>query len=302
MTEVYDIADQYVERSAALDPCRATYAGIKGYDDQLTDFSPEGIAARLELARATVAALDVAPRHGDDDRIAADVMRDRLDTSIALHDAGEDLRPLRVIGSPLQTLRQTFDLMSYESDDDWAVAAARLARMPEALRQFEATLREGMARNILPARRQALACAQQAAAWGGDQPFFRDLAARRPEDAVLAEAADLATSAYAALGRFLRDTYAPACEDRDPVGRERYAVLSRSFNGIDLDFEETYAWGWDELYRIEAALRDAADRILPGSSIDEAIEHLNRDPARSMESVDAFVGWNQELIDRTISE
>ena len=43
----------------AADPIGATYVGIAGHDDQLTDLSPDGFAARAELDRRTLAELDV---------------------------------------------------------------------------------------------------------------------------------------------------------------------------------------------------------------------------------------------------
>ena len=42
MSEVYEIADQYVLAYAALDPIAATDAGIAGHDHELTDYSPDG--------------------------------------------------------------------------------------------------------------------------------------------------------------------------------------------------------------------------------------------------------------------
>ena len=45
-TAVYAVADRYLETSAALDPCGATESGIAGYDDQITDYSPDGVVAR----------------------------------------------------------------------------------------------------------------------------------------------------------------------------------------------------------------------------------------------------------------
>ena len=299
---VYAVADQYVERYAALDPCSATYFGIAGYEDKLTDFSPDGTAARLDAARATLAALATAPVTDDADRIAAACVRDRLERELDLHDAQEDLRPLRIIGSPVQAVRQCFDLMSFDTDDDWETARARMERVPEALTSIETTLRDGVARGVVAARRQALACAEQAEAWGGDAPYFRDLAGRRDGDAGLARAADVATDAYARLGAYLRHEYAPVADPRDPVGRDRYQLFSQEFNGIVLDLDETYAWGVDELHRIEHQMQVVAERILPGASVDAAIEHLDHDPTRTIEGVDAFRAWNQEMIDRTISE
>ncbi len=305
MSEVFDIADHYVDALGALDPCSATYAGIPGHDHEMTDYSPEGVARRMDLVRETLRALAGAVNVSDDDRLAAAVMTERLSLELEQYDAGERLRDIRVIGSPIQSARQCFDLMQLETDADWEVAAERMTRVPDSLASLEETFRTGVDRGVVAARRQALACAEQAATWGGerdDEPFFRALVSERPDDKRLAEAAEQATAGYACLAAYLRDEYAPAADPRDPVGRDRYALFARDFNGIELDLDETYAWGWEELHRIEDAMRRVAERILPGASIDEVIEHLDADETRAVEGVDEFRRWNQELIDHTISD
>ncbi len=42
---VHEISDQFVDDYAAAEPVLATYLGVVGYDDRLTDYSPEGHAA-----------------------------------------------------------------------------------------------------------------------------------------------------------------------------------------------------------------------------------------------------------------
>src|SRR4051794_16584653 len=151
----------------------------------MTDYSPAGAAQRAGLARETLAALSVAPTDSEDDRRAAAVMTERLTLDVDQYDAGERLRDVRIIGSPIEGARQCFDLMPFDTDDDWAVAAERMTRVPASLESIEASLRAGVGQGIVAARRQALACAEQAATWGGEreaQPFFRALAARRPND------------------------------------------------------------------------------------------------------------------------
>jgi uncharacterized protein (DUF885 family) len=310
MSEVYDIADQYVLAYAALDPVAATDAGIAGHDHELTDYSPDASDERDQLDRRTLAALERANRADDRDRIAADVMTERLGLAVELHKAGEDLRALRIIGSPVQDIRSCFDLMAYDSERDWEIAAQRLARVPESLGSFEAALHAGVARGIVAARRQVLGCADQAGAWGGEHPdsppFFVALVADHDGDptlhAELERLARDATEAYARHAAFLRDEYAPKSDPRDPVGRERYALFARSFNGIDLDLDETYAWGWEELYRIEERMREVAARILPGEPVTTVADHLDHDLTRTVEGVDEFQHWNQDLIDATIAE
>jgi uncharacterized protein (DUF885 family) len=306
MSEVYAIADRYVDRFAALDPCSATNAGVVGHESEMTDYSPAGSAARAQLLRDTLADLDAAPATSDADRLCASIMRERMQVRLALHEADEELRAVRVISSPVQSIRQCFDLMSYDTDEDWAVVAERVARVPGSLQSFEAALQEGVKRGVVAAQRQALACAEQCATWGGkgdDEPFFGALAARRPDDAALERAAGAATEAYARLGAYLTEEYAPVASPRDPVGIDRYRLFARAFNGIDLDLKETYAWGWEELYRLEDRMRVVGEAIKPGVDIAGVIEHLDHDdPDRTVDGVDEFRAWNQELIDRTISD
>ena len=192
--------------------------------------------------------------------------------------------------------------MPTETDDDWAVIGERMSAVPAALDGIIESLGAGIASGVVAARRQALACADQAEAWSGSSPFFRELAARRPEDADLAAAAEAATAAYARLGAYLRDEYAPLSDPRDPVGRERYARFADAFNGIELDLDETYAWGFAELHRIEARMAEVAERIRPGATVDEAIAIIESDPERTIAGADAFRAWNQDLIDATIEE
>ncbi len=311
---VYELADRYVERFAALDPLAATAEGITGHDHEMTDYSPDGAAERAEHDRATLRALVSIDTTNDADRIAAEVMRERLELALAEHDGGERLRDVRVLGSPVQTVRMAFDLMARTTTDDWQVVAERLALVPQGLSSIEAGLTEGAAQGIVAARRQALACTRQADTWGGQddgtRPFFLTLVDEYDASGFsdrafrdrLEQLAVRATEAYAALGRFLVEEYAPHASEQDAVGRDRYAMYARDFNGIALDLDETYSWGWDELHRIERAMGQVAERIIPGADVDTVIEHLETDPARAIDGVDAFRRWNQDLLDRTVAD
>jgi uncharacterized protein (DUF885 family) len=314
VSEIYDLSDRYVERYAALDPVAATLEGLTGHDDEMTDFSPDGYEERNEHDRATLHELGKAAREDDRDRIAADVLREMLEASIELYDTGEHLRTLNIIASPVQYVRMCFDMMATETEDDWAVIAARLGRVPEGLSSYQASLGEGVRRDLVAARRQAVQCMRQAETWGGldrkTRPFFLTLVDRFDQSGIdnsvlrdtLVDHADRATRAYASLARFLGDEYAPHATDRDAVGPDRYSRLARVFNGLQLDLDEAYEWGWDELHRIEHAMGEVAERILPGEPIDAVIEHLETDPNRAIEGVENFRQWLQNLLDTTVGE
>ncbi len=312
------VADRYVERVIALDPVAATFEGLAGHDAEMTDYSPDGYRERADHERATLEVLARTEPESDGDRIALGVLREQLERGIELFDAEEHFRIVNVLSSPVQWIRQCFDLMPRATEHDWSVIAARLALVPQALDSYRQLLEEGRRRRIVAAQRQAAACAHQAETWGGADPdrvpFFVALAAEYEPSSTgggggsaalgarLRDVAARATSAYAAFGRYLVDEYLPDATVRDAVGADRYRLWAGLSCGTTLDLDDTYDWGWDELHRIERDIGLVAERIMGGVPIPEVIEHLERDPTRSIEGVDAFRAWLQDLLDRTVDE
>jgi uncharacterized protein (DUF885 family) len=313
VSAVRELANRYVDQSAALDPIAATSRGVTGHDAEMTDYSPLGQAARTALDKNTLAELSQIRPQTEPDRVAVDVMRERLQVSVDQDEAGERLRDLRIIGSPFQSIRQCFDLMATATEQDWEIIASRMERVPQALASFEAALRDGLSQGVVAARRQALVCADQGARWSGRKngsAFFPTLVTKyagvgTPNPALrrrLDAAAATASMAYAAAARFLQETYAPKAAERDAVGSERYQIWARAFLGAPIDLAETYQWGWDELRRIEDRMAAVAERILPGEPLPAVVHRLETDPERSIDGVDAFRDWLQALMDRTIAE
>jgi uncharacterized protein (DUF885 family) len=311
---VHRLSEEYVERVAALDPITATFEGIPGHDEELTDYSPDGINERRAHDAHVLRQLDSITTEGDDERVAAEVLRQHLGEELELIDSGEELRALRVIASPVSSIRLCFDLMPRATEADWAVLAARTAVVPQAIDGFIASLNEGVSEGLVAAERQVLACTEQADTWGGvtgdSTPFFVGLldeydASGVADGALRARLADLAqraTDAYAALGRYLVEEYLPHAAPQDAVGADRYATWAEAFTGVELDLAETYAWGWDELYRLEHALGTVGERILPGEPLAAVIEHLEQDPTRRIVGEAELQRWLQDLMDHTIAD
>ena len=89
---------------------------------------------------------------------------------------------------------------------------------------------------------------------------------------------------------------------RRPSAASTTRLASRYFLGATVDLEETYAWGWDELKRLSDEMDTTADRILPGSTIDEAVAALDADPDRVIIGREKFRDWMQDLADRTVAD
>ncbi|HXB48482.1 MAG TPA: DUF885 domain-containing protein [Streptosporangiaceae bacterium] len=307
MGVINDIAEQYVVRATDLDPVMATSVGIAGHDDQLTDLSLDGFAARAELDRATVAELTVAEPETERERVARAAMLERLGLAVELYDADETTRELNVIASWIQGVRQVFDLMPTDGEEAQRNIAVRMAAIPAAYANLQQTYTEAARHNRVAARRQVIECAKQCAQWSAPgNSFYRGLVDRTgATGALLAEltaAADAASAATAELGKFLETELLPLAPDRDAVGRDRYALASRSFLGAAIDLDEAYAWGWDEVMRLEAEMVRVAGLIVPGGSVKDATAQLDADPARQITGAENLKSWMQDFADRTIAE
>ncbi len=303
------IADGYVDGLVALDPVLATSLGAPQGQDRWPDWSPEGADAVADLRRRTLAELTAAEsaaggrdRLDDAERRCARLLRERLEAQLAVSDAGEELRDLTTMFSPPQSVRQVFTLMPTASAQDWEVVAARIERVPEALAGYRRSLAEGRDRGLVAGPRQVEAVVAQLGGWAEGGGWFSGFARTGPgalSDRLSRAAAD-ADSAVADLRSWLATEYAPAAgRRRDPVGREAYARWVRYWSGSDLDLDEAYAWGWSEYARLDAELRAEADKVLPGASPRQAVDHLN-EHGPAIEGVDAVRAHLQGLMDEAI--
>ena len=310
-TPIDRIADAWVDTVAELSPGTATYIGRFEYNDRLDDLSPDGVARGLAATKATIAALEATEPVDQLDVVTKADLLGELRLGVELHNAQSHRRDVNVIASPAQDLRSVFDLMPTATVDDWSVVATRLGAVPAALDGYVATLREGIAAGIVPARRQVTEVVTQIARYTADDGFFASFAADAAPDEgelpasvarELGAQADAARGAYDALAAFLRDELAPVATETDAVGRELYALHSRRFLGAEIDLDETYEWGVEELARMVAEQEQIANEIVPGASVEEAVAFLEQDPSRKLHGTDALQRWMQETSDRAVAE
>jgi uncharacterized protein (DUF885 family) len=305
-----DIADRYVEQWAPLDPIGATFVGVAGFDDTLTDLSPDGFAALADLDRRTLAALAAQTPATETERVAKEAMQERLGLALERFEAGDMTSDVNVISSPLHGVRSSFDLMATEGEQAAANVKDRLGAVPAALEQWQRSLLHAAQQGHVAPARQIVEVAKQCDVWAdadGDN-FYPDLAAKVAGGvggtlaAELARNAEAARAATLAHGEFLRRELAPLGREKEAAGRERYQLASRYFLGATVDLDEAYAWGFEELARLESEMRTVADKIVPGGSIDDAVAALDADPARTIRGKEAFRDWMQSLADATVQE
>jgi len=147
------IAEEWVTTLVDLDPDYAIWIGVEGRTGEYGDLSPAGHEARTAAARAAAAKLSAeAPVDAVDEVTKTDLLA-QLNLELESAELGLHLRDLNVIASPAQGIRDSFDLMPTATDDNWERIAERMSNVPGAVSGYIETLREGISRGIVPARR-----------------------------------------------------------------------------------------------------------------------------------------------------
>ncbi|KNC18796.1 hypothetical protein AC792_10215 [Arthrobacter sp. RIT-PI-e] len=308
-TAIDGVATSYYETLLELMPDFATELGLPGRETEYRDYSPAGIEALAEATREALLRLDDLEPADDVDAVTLDAMRERLGLDLEIHEAGLDYSDLNNIACPAQSIRAIFDLMPTATAGDLSHIAGRMANIPDALDGYISSLRAGRERGLVAARRQVLIVIEQSTKYAEDGGFFDGLGATtQADDGELPESvqeqlkrgAEAARGAYDGLATFLREDLLPTAPEKDAVGREHYALMSRRFLGSAVDLEETYRWGVEELDRVIAEQEAVANEIREGASIEEAMRILDEDPARQLQGTDALQAWMQELSDRAV--
>ncbi|TFC96969.1 MULTISPECIES: DUF885 domain-containing protein [Cryobacterium] len=310
-TAIDRIAEDWVDTLVDIDPTVGTYIGRTEADGRFGDYSPEGLDRSVAAAHSFIARLDAAQAVDDVDVVTRTDLRSSLALDVESAEAGLPLRDLNVIASPAQSIRDVFDLMPTTTVADWDTVSARLSALPAAINGYIETLRLGIERGSMPARRQVQEVILQARRHAANDGFFAEFAANAsPETGSLPAslATDLGTraraaaAAYGTLADFLGTELENKASTRDAIGRDLYSLQSRRFLGATIDLDETYEWGVEELARMVSEQESIADQIKPGASVLEAIAFLDTDPSRKLHGTDALQKWMQETSDRAVAE
>ena len=304
------VAEEHARSLVELCPSLSVTAGLDGDRTRLDPQSKEAADQLDALNSRTLRELDRAEQESQNldrvDVVTLDAMRERLGCERDLHAAGLSFGQLNVIASPPQSVQMLFDLVPTGTEDDWKDNAVRLSQVPRALTEYRHALSQAAHDGRPPALRQVRRvidqCRDHAKPGGSFDRFAKQAAssASRTLSAEVSTAADGAREAYDSLADFLGDIIAPLASETDACGREDYALFSREFLGAEIDLDETYAWGLEQLAAIDAKQRHVADELYPGSTVAECLNRLNADPQRQVHGLDALRTWMQDKADRAI--
>lgn len=305
---IFSFAHDLIDRLAQRDPLLATEMGVPGYERLLPDYSIAKQRLDQEQTMADLQALETLDALNDIDRIAKEVIRERLAVELALLEAHERRRTFSVLISPVAAIRQVFELMPLSNTSDAEHVAARLKAVRASLDTWRGALLVTAAEHELPALRHILGIADQADICA--QGAFQELAARvaeatsvDSESSGLRAGADDAQAAYAELATWLRSDIAPKASAREACGEVRYQRWSSYWSGATLDLRETYEWGYQDLRRINRRMWEIAGELHPDAkSLVEVADYLDHDPARAIEGTETLLTMLKAFTARTADE
>ena len=282
-TAVDAVAERYLATFAALDPCAATEMGIVGHDDDITDYSPDGVAARAEAARSALRELDGATAADDVDVVTSRRCANDSVVQIELHDARTRCRRAERdrVAAAVDARRVRPDGHRHRrglgADRPAAVAGARPGR---GLRRRHCARR--WRPGVRPRPGRSARGIEQA---GQIQQLFVDMVADARARTTtrcmrsLQQRASAAADAYSRLAAVLRDEIGPHARRRGRVRPRRLpAVLAGISSARQSISTRPIEWGLRQLECIVAEQESIAHRLYPGSSVAEALRRLDEEP------------------------
>ncbi|MDO5061480.1 MAG: DUF885 domain-containing protein [Actinomycetaceae bacterium] len=307
-TKLDALAEAYVEKFIALSPEMRVALGMRAGEAGFSDMSPAGSEKFYQLDKETRELIAACEPADEIDEVTKAAMLWSLDQAIRSFEENDYLGDLNNIASPLQGIRDAFDLMPTETSEDWQDIRFRLLAVPAAYASYRLNLEAGAELGIFPTRVQTRAAIEDlGATLGSANPFnrmrdaYREWASENQD--WLDEPAAIATAAATEFANWLKAELAPQAKNDDRVGLDRYRRASAAFLGAFIDIDATYEWAKGELQRIHAQQLQITEELFgPGTGVFEAMQKLDDDPKYQVFGTDGLQKWMQETSDQAMED
>ena len=291
-TPIDAIAEDWVTTLVDLVPDIAIYIGVPGRTGEYGDLSPAGHARLAEATRELVRRLEAEQprrrrRPGHEDRPAGRVEA----VARGLRREAAPARPERD-RLAAQEIRESSTSCRRRRRTTGRRSRSGSANVPGAVAGYIETLRAGIAEGVVPASARCARCSSRRAATHARTASSTSSPRARSTGGGIALPDSLRADLHP-RGRGAprpptsgsptssRASSLPAATETDGVGRELYALQSRHFLGAEIDLDETYEWGIEELERMIDEQTRIASEIKPGATVAEADRIPRRRPERA---------------------
>jgi uncharacterized protein (DUF885 family) len=309
------LADEYMAAALENSPELATWFGVPGRHDRLSDNSLAALArwqAREDAWLGRVRQMPADRLLGRPEWVTLGFLRERLESAQRTRVCRRELWSVDQMTGWPSGFAALAELQPVGNDSLRAQAIARVRAQPGYIATDIANLREGLRRGYSSPRGSVQRVLDQIdgllADPPGASPFFsparRDSAApaafrRELEDAI-------ATELYPALRRYreyLATEYLPAARQTVavaalPDGAACYRAAARDHSSLDLEAREVHEIGLREMARIQAEMRIIAERSFGTTDVPALLERLRTDSQYTFRTREDVVALARAAVDR----
>ena len=330
---LHALFEREFQRGLEESPESATFLGVEGFNDRLSDFSATATARRKAHVKKLMAELRKfdAVKLSTQDRISRDMMQDALarsaqaDRLYADLPFGADGNDDWLVVSPMEGPQLSFPLLAkvtpFRHARDYENYLKRLNALPRALAQLTTRMEAGIksgwmptraAMERVPAQFAAFAVADVAASplYAPFSSFPSSISASEQERLTQAGRKLLSERvhpAYAAMKEFIEQRYLPACSQSLaasdlPGGKAYYELRVRVSTTTDLSAPKIHEIGQREVARIRAAMQKLIVSTGFKGSHADFLEFLKADPRFYFTRADDLLAAYRDIAKRADAE
>ena len=330
---LHALFEREFQRGLEESPESATFLGVEGFNDRLSDFSATATARRKAHVKKLMAELRKfdAVKLSTQDRISRDMMQDALARSAQADRLygdlpfGADDNDDWLVVSPMEGPQLSFPLLAkvtpFRHARDYENYLKRLNALPRALAQLTTRMEAGIksgwmptraAMERVPAQFAAFAVADVAASplYAPFSSFPSSISASEQERLTQAGRKLLSERvhpAYAAMKEFIEQRYLPACSQSLaasdlPGGKAYYELRVRVSTTTDLSAPKIHEIGQREVARIRAAMQKLILSTGFKGSHADFLEFLKADPRFYFTRADDLLAAYRDIAKRADAE
>lgn len=300
-------------------PEYATYIGYPGFDDRLSDLSPEALALHLRIARQELAALSSIDRARltPAEQVHYDLALGSIQQALEGETFPGEYLAISQMGGIHQGNVLLLASMPARTVQDFENRLARLRAFPRAVEQTLALLAKGLAAGITPPRVTLRDVPGQVDALLTAKPLdspvldtFRDIPTQIPaadRERLQGEAVRVFESQVAPalrkLRAYLADTYVPGTRESIamsdlPGGKAWYAYRLRTYTTTGLTPEQVHQLGLSEVRRIRKEMDELIASTGFTGSFEEFCNFLRTDPRFFYDKPEDLVAGYRDIAKR----
>lgn len=280
---LYQLIENYIYDYVSIFPIKATYWGIKGYDDIWGDISETAYETLYKLCIHYLNKIKKIEIVEDDYFNFVKHLNTRINEIISK----SYYYDLNSYSSTFQIFIEVLDIMNKETVDDWLNIVSRLEKLDFAFQQYIDFLRKAIQHKKLVSKRQILAVIDQA--FYLQKNFGKEIRdannKKRIVDFKLLEHLTNKNEILQIFIDFLLNEYLPCAPDNDSVGRNRYLQLVEEYFGEKIELEKSYLWGFEEINRTISDLNQLSLELNKSNYINQ-LEIIKQDN-------DFYIEFNQ---------